>query len=61
MPWTPSEDAALIDQLGRGGSVEAIAATLRRGAAEVRARLDELAQATSETPVSIFPKDIAAS
>ena len=63
--WAPSDDAALIQELGRGGSVEAIAATLHRSVADVRGRLDALADAATDTLVApqnrIFPKDIAAS
>jgi hypothetical protein len=64
-PWAPSDDAALIDELGHGRSVETIATTLQRSPAEVRARLDALATAASgrraDPPNDIFPKDIAAS
>jgi hypothetical protein len=61
--WAASDDAALIDELGRGRSVEAIAAILQRSAADVRARLDTLANATNDARAShnIFPRDIAAS
>jgi hypothetical protein len=64
-PWTSSEDAALIEQLGHGRSVEAIAAALQRSPAEIRDRLDALADAAGgaqpDPPIAIFPKDIAAS
>jgi len=63
--WDPTEDAALIDELGRGRPVEAIAGTLRRSPAEVRARLDALAnpanEALADSTNVLFPKDIAAS
>jgi hypothetical protein len=64
-PWAPSDDAALIEQLGHGRSVGAIAAALQRSPAEVRDRLDALADPAggtqSDPPTGIFPKDIAAS
>lgn len=64
-PWTPSDDATLIDELGRGRSVDAIATTVQRSPADVRARLDALAQAAGDTfsdpSNSFFPRDIAAS
>jgi hypothetical protein len=64
-PWSASDDAALIEQLGQGRPVAAIAASLRRSPAEVHARLDALADAASglrnDPPNRIFPKDIAAS
>jgi hypothetical protein len=64
-PWAPGDDATLIEQLGHGRSVEAIAASLQRSAAEVRARLDALADAAggmrADPPKGLFPKDIAAS
>jgi hypothetical protein len=63
--WASSDDAALIEQLGHGRSVEAIAAALQRSRAEVRDRLDALADSAGGTradpPNGIFPKDIAAS
>lgn len=63
-PWTPADDAALVDELGRGRAVDMIAASLQRSAADVRARLDALAAASAGAradPLNIFPKDIAAS
>jgi hypothetical protein len=64
-PWTLGDDAALISELGRGRPAEAIAAALQRSAADVRARLDALAEAATDTRSNrqnrIFPRDIAAS